>query len=80
MVFYTNIYYIVVFAWIIHYFCTSVLSLANGDEMLPWATCGNWWNSEGCISVAINDTNSIIHQKGVNATIKEVDSGLEFWE
>ena len=55
MVAYTNIYYIIVFAWIIHFFYSSVTSLVNGDEMLPWATCGNWWNTDGCISITGNN-------------------------
>ena len=36
-VFFLNIYYCVILAWIFHYFFSTILSLPD----LPWDTCGN---------------------------------------
>ncbi|GAB6030956.1 Sodium- and chloride-dependent GABA transporter 1 [Chamberlinius hualienensis] len=37
-----NMYYIVVLAWGLYYFYSSL------TYSLPWGTCGNWWNTEKC--------------------------------
>lgn len=59
-----NCYYIVVLAWALLYFYHSF------SAVLPWSTCGNWWNSERCWSPMDNQT----------ATPESVNSVTEFWE
>ncbi|XP_025107940.1 sodium- and chloride-dependent GABA transporter 1-like [Pomacea canaliculata] len=39
-----NTYYIIVLAWAVFYLCSSFVSV------LPWASCGNFWNTEACLS------------------------------
>jgi len=40
--FYTDFFYNVIIAWALHYLIKSFTS------DLPWATCGNSWNTEYC--------------------------------
>jgi len=35
-------YYVTIMGWIQYYFISSF------SAQLPWATCGNWWNTEFC--------------------------------
>uniref|UniRef100_A0A131XBQ1 Transporter n=1 Tax=Hyalomma excavatum TaxID=257692 RepID=A0A131XBQ1_9ACAR len=42
MVFFSNVYYIIVVAWIMFYLFASFTS------NLPWQECGNYWNTEHC--------------------------------
>ncbi|KAL1417136.1 hypothetical protein MTO96_027189 [Rhipicephalus appendiculatus] len=42
MVFFSNVYYIIVVAWIMFYLFASFTS------NLPWQECGNYWNTERC--------------------------------
>ncbi|XP_077487658.1 sodium- and chloride-dependent GABA transporter 1-like isoform X1 [Amblyomma americanum] len=42
MVFFSNVYYIIVVAWIIFYLFASFTS------ELPWQGCGNHWNTDRC--------------------------------
>jgi len=37
-----NVFYIVVLAWAIYYLVASMAT------ELPWASCGNWWNTANC--------------------------------
>ncbi|ODM94070.1 Sodium- and chloride-dependent taurine transporter, partial [Orchesella cincta] len=37
-----NVYYIVILAWAVHFF------FASFTTQLPWATCGNYWNTQNC--------------------------------
>jgi solute carrier family 6 GABA transporter-like protein 1 len=67
MAFWLNTFYIVVLAWAIFYLWHSFA------YELPWATCGNWWNTKQCISAA-NLTSA-----GRNAS-NSVSSASEFWE
>uniref|UniRef100_L7LYL2 Transporter n=1 Tax=Rhipicephalus pulchellus TaxID=72859 RepID=L7LYL2_RHIPC len=42
MVFFSNVYYIIVVAWIMFYLFASFTS------NLPWQECGNYWNTDRC--------------------------------
>ncbi len=70
MLFHTNAYYIIVLAWTLHFFFSSFAA------ELPWATCGNWWNTEHCRSAA----DALLHGD-VDAAVNETtDSVVEYWE
>ena len=49
-----NVFYIVVLAWAIYYLVASMAT------ELPWASCGNWWNTANCRSYyqACNETSN----------------------
>jgi len=42
--FWLNCYYIVVLAWGLYYAYNSMIS----SSVLPWSTCGHWWNLDSC--------------------------------
>jgi hypothetical protein len=67
MIGYCNIYYIIILAWALHFFFSSFA------WELPWATCGNSWNTENCISIID------VSQK-YNITNVTKDSVVEYWE
>ncbi|ROT67869.1 sodium- and chloride-dependent GABA transporter 2 [Penaeus vannamei] len=65
-----NVYYIVIIAWAFYYFIYSF------QAELPWASCGNWWNTDCCVSAG---NHTIIEEiKALNKTPK--DSVVEFWD
>lgn len=68
-----NIYYIVIIAWALFYFGLSF------QAVLPWTTCGNWWNTDACVSFdsGMNHTALEILKA---ANITPVDSVVEFWD
>ncbi|KAA0200101.1 hypothetical protein HAZT_HAZT002950 [Hyalella azteca] len=66
-----NMYYIVIIAWALYYFVLSFQST------LPWATCGNWWNTAACVSDATNHS-TLAELRSMNITPR--DSVVEFWE
>ncbi|KAJ8257359.1 hypothetical protein GJAV_G00184760 [Gymnothorax javanicus] len=43
VVFYSSVYYVVILAWAFFYLFSSF------SPELPWATCGNSWNTEFCV-------------------------------
>jgi len=49
-----GLYYNVIIAWILYYLAAVLYSIPSGQ--LPWTTCGNSWNSPGCVE--INHVNS----------------------
>ncbi|KAK7071321.1 Sodium- and chloride-dependent creatine transporter 1 [Halocaridina rubra] len=68
-----NIYYIVIIAWALYYFIFSF------QAELPWASCGNSWNTEACVSFSGNANHSVIEDiKAMNLTPR--DSVVEFWD
>ncbi|XP_055347803.1 sodium- and chloride-dependent taurine transporter-like [Paramacrobiotus metropolitanus] len=42
-----NIYYIIILAWVFFYLFATIFSFGS---VLPWSTCGNWWNSPNCVT------------------------------
>lgn len=77
IVFYCNTYYIMVLAWGFYYLVKSFTAT------LPWATCGNPWNSQECVEIfrhedCANGTASS------NLTCDELSDKrspvIEFWE
>ena len=59
-----NTYYIVILAWAVFYlFCSFA-------KTLPWASCGNWWNTPDCHSeydrCPMNDTMQYNSSLGVS--------------
>lgn len=60
VVFYLNIFYIVILAWAVLYLYYSFTST------LPWATCGNEWNTEFCYSL-----DKVEKLKAQNITFKD---------
>ena len=70
MVFYCNVYYIVVLCWALHYLFSSFTS---GE--LPWSTCDNWWNTEHCISPEHGNNGTNADNNGTTT-----DSVVEYWE
>ncbi|CAF1055632.1 unnamed protein product [Brachionus calyciflorus] len=67
MAFWLNTYYIVVLAWALYYLWHSFA------KTLPWASCGNWWNTDKCIS-----SYNLTHL--VNISNEAISSAAEFWE
>ncbi|XP_028430846.1 sodium- and chloride-dependent GABA transporter 2-like [Perca flavescens] len=68
VVLYTGVYYIIILAWTFLYLFSSFRS------ELPWASCNNSWNTDGCFEHGHNQT-SPLHLYG-NGT----SSVVEFWE
>ena len=66
MAFWLNTFYIVVLSWALYYLWNSF------SFVLPWSTCGNWWNTENCVPLSVD--NMTIY------TNKSVSSAVEFWE
>ncbi|XP_078270417.1 sodium- and chloride-dependent creatine transporter 1-like isoform X2 [Rhinoraja longicauda] len=78
IVFFCNTYYIMVLAWGLYYL---VHSFTNN---LPWATCGNTWNTPECTE---DFRHSLCHNRtagNFNASCQELANKqspiIEFWE
>ncbi|XP_059505661.1 sodium- and chloride-dependent creatine transporter 1-like isoform X2 [Stegostoma tigrinum] len=81
IVFFCNTYYIMVLAWGLYYL---IHSFTNN---LPWATCGNSWNTPECTEVFRHDqcyNGTIVNSTAFNVSCDElVDKRspiIEFWE
>lgn len=75
-----NIYYIVILAWALLYLFFSFQS------PLPWASCGNKWNTANCISIIKSNATKgakFTNMLGMDVNSSEArryDSTVEFWE
>nr|UYG55591.1 GAT-2 [Macrophthalmus japonicus] len=68
-----NVYYIVIIAWALYYFVLSF------QAELPWASCGNWWNTDACVAFDGSTNHSLIQELKAN-NITPKDSVVEFWD
>lgn len=61
-----SVYYNVVIGWMIYFMANSFFTV------LPWSTCGNWWNTDNCMSVfdneATNGSSSLLGMYDTNIT------------
>ncbi|XP_061470193.1 sodium- and chloride-dependent creatine transporter 1 isoform X2 [Rhineura floridana] len=77
IVFYCNTYYIMVLAWGFYYLVKSFTAT------LPWATCGNPWNSPECVEIFRHEDCANGTSIG-NLTCDELSDKrspvIEFWE
>lgn len=74
-----NVYYIVILAWALLYLFFSFQS------PLPWASCGNKWNTDRCVAISRNnDTRNQVANLWASGysqnETKRYDSVVEFWE
>ncbi|KAJ8298201.1 hypothetical protein KUTeg_024732 [Tegillarca granosa] len=88
IVFFLNCYYNVILCWAFYYMFSSF------TLELPWATCGNWWNTCACDEFKgqrinrtdLNDTanatfcNITKVEKDGNITQLRLDPVTEFWD
>ncbi|XP_059169355.1 sodium-dependent proline transporter-like [Physella acuta] len=63
------LYYNVIIMYGLFYCMTSLISL---DDVLPWSTCGNSWNTKFCVSEKL-DTSNMTETQAVNATLGKMD-------
>lgn len=72
MCFQCNMYFIVLVAWSLYYL------VASFTKNLPWATCGNSWNSEHCVTPFDHSSDKFFnHSAAAIATMKS--SADEYW-
>ena len=82
-----NIYYIVILAWSLYFMFMSF------STVLPWAHCGNLWNTKNCflpdvlpvngsgVSAAVNGQIGGDTLSGMLRNVSDlVDPAIEFWE
>lgn len=69
-----NVYYIVIIAWALYYFGLSF------QGVLPWTTCGNWWNTNACVAFGPEGANHTIVEAMKSMNITPKDSVVEFWD
>uniref|UniRef100_A0A7N8YQX6 Transporter n=1 Tax=Mastacembelus armatus TaxID=205130 RepID=A0A7N8YQX6_9TELE len=68
VVLYTGMYYIIILAWTFLYLFMSFRS------ELPWASCQNSWNTDGCFEHGPNQTSTL------HLYTNSTSSVVEFWE
>ncbi|XP_073447917.1 sodium- and chloride-dependent creatine transporter 1-like [Aquarana catesbeiana] len=85
IVFFCNTYYIMILVWGLYYLVHSF------TNTLPWATCGNPWNTKECTEVFLldqcsnvtsaNDTGfDTTHNISCDALLNKKSPVIEFWE
>ncbi|XP_051270749.1 sodium- and chloride-dependent GABA transporter 2-like isoform X2 [Dicentrarchus labrax] len=67
VVLYTGVYYIIILAWTFLYLFSSFRS------ELPWASCHNSWNTDGCFEHGHNQTSALLYGSSTSSVV-------EFWE
>lgn len=70
IVFWLNVYYIVILAWNLFYLFQAF------DPSLPWTRCDGWWNTPCCSSTSVNGT--LIKPAGCNESVDFPEN--EFWK
>ncbi|KAK7916582.1 hypothetical protein WMY93_012343 [Mugilogobius chulae] len=68
VILYSGIYYIIILAWAFLYLFSSF------SAKLPWATCQNTWNTDGCFEYGTNQTSVVQFSAGGSSSV------VEFWE
>uniref|UniRef100_H3B6Q8 Transporter n=1 Tax=Latimeria chalumnae TaxID=7897 RepID=H3B6Q8_LATCH len=81
IVFFCNTYYIMILVWGLYYLAHSF------TDPLPWATCGNPWNTKECTEVFASEqcrNLSAANLSAVNGSCEELlakrSPVIEFWE
>ncbi|KAM9326887.1 sodium- and chloride-dependent creatine transporter 1-like [Gastrophryne carolinensis] len=83
IVFFCNTYYIMILVWGLYYLVHSF------TNTLPWATCGNTWNSKECTEVFLLDQCSNLtsasatgtaYNASCDALLNKRSPVIEFWE
>lgn len=72
IVFWLNVYYIVILAWNLFYLVQSF------NSVLPWTKCGNQWNTECCTEVFVNGSGLRPENCPLNQTTSYPEA--EYWK
>ncbi|XP_028680227.1 sodium- and chloride-dependent creatine transporter 1 [Erpetoichthys calabaricus] len=75
IVFFCNTYYIMILVWGLYYLFHSF------TDMLPWATCGNPWNTNNCTQVFhAGDCGNRTVNDSCEDSLAQRSPVMEFWE
>jgi len=82
-----GIYYNVIIAWTMYYFAATTSAIFEGSSStLPWTTCGNDWNTEGCQEMSDPDRlapkqDNMSHESAAseyfNRRMLQISSGID---
>ncbi|XP_076824914.1 sodium- and chloride-dependent GABA transporter 1-like [Clavelina lepadiformis] len=83
MIFHSNLSYPIILVWVSKYLVSSF------NSRLPWATCDNEWNRDGCVGIdivtgvsntsAFNTTSAISILTNVTNQTQTMSSAEQFW-